>query len=384
MSYGLNAYGTTPYGTTGTASAPARTVVTHLLLAHVLAFAAGITTRVSRQTHPLGAHVVAFMASLSGTQETAWNACLVPPATTWEPELTATVADAYQTEVQALEPWAYYRLNEAGATGAGDMRDDSGNGRHGTYDARGITAFQQPGAMDGDYAIVAKGGKTGYNVAEVPNNADGGGGEGYPRMNFTIAFWCKPDRAINVAARAVAANGTGALSDEMRWIMYPQHGEDVGGGFAGFGVTVGTDGVCTAEHAGNYAPVRSLLEANLGENWVFVVVAVRQGGGAQHPDEVHKIYVNGVYGADFTPKTRYDESPDNGVYPFVSHNLGGHATVSGYGSAFTGPLDEFVIFDKALTPQQIADLYETQQSTASLNTDWSACGAPPSTVWSNC
>lgn len=274
------------------------------------------------------------------------------------------VPNAYRSVILDMKPWAYYRLNEAGASGPGDMIDASPNNRHGTYDPLAVKSFQVPGAVEGDYAIEAWGGKTDRAVASIPNQE---ATEGYPRLNFAVAFWCKPPQAINVAARAVATSGTGGLSDDMRWIMYPQHGETVSSGqnWAGFGVAVGTDGICTAEHTGLYFPVRSLLEAPLS-GWIFCVVNVQQGqvsSTLNDPMERHRIFVNGVYGADFTPKTRYEESPDNEINPFVSDNLAHGILRDTYGSGFTGPIDEFAIFNRVLTQAEITEIYEAQRYT---------------------
>ena len=70
----------------------------------------------------------------------------------------------YKAEVLKDAPIAYYRLGETSGT---TMNDSSGNGRHGTYSASGIT-LNQPSLVTGDTDTAADFAGTSAAVATVP------------------------------------------------------------------------------------------------------------------------------------------------------------------------------------------------------------------------
>jgi len=66
--------------------------------------------------------------------------------------------------------------------------------------------------------------------------------------NFSLELWCKPTSTITNATEATS--GFGAISGQ-RFAIEPYFGSSTD---AGAGVSVGTNGIVVAEHAGSYIP----------------------------------------------------------------------------------------------------------------------------------
>jgi hypothetical protein len=100
------------------------------------------------------------------------------------------------------------------------------------------------------------------NAADSPNR-------------FTFAAWIKPGDATTLVSEA--NRGVSGLSEKRNDALAAPHGDSFGGGgHAGCGLAVGTNGVCVFEHGANYfAP--TLVHAAPLPDWTHVTVVYRDG-----------------------------------------------------------------------------------------------------------
>ena len=93
--------------------------------------------------------------------------------------------------------------------------------------------------------------------------------------NLTQSFWVKPDGVISLPAQQL---GTIAL-DNQRWAIFPPQGTIARGeGFAGSGVSVGTNGVVVVQHWAFNAPaVLAWTSPQPLSNWTHIALSYRAG-----------------------------------------------------------------------------------------------------------
>ena len=93
--------------------------------------------------------------------------------------------------------------------------------------------------------------------------------------SFTVAAWIKPDAGTTLVKES--NTGIVGLSEPRNDVLAAPHGENFGGaGHAGFGLAVGTNGVCVFEHGADYyAP--TLVHAAPFTDWTHVAVVYRGG-----------------------------------------------------------------------------------------------------------
>jgi hypothetical protein len=116
-----------------------------------------------------------------------------------------------------------------------------------------------------------------------------------------------------------------------RYALFPQHLG--GGGEAGVGVSVGTNGVSVYEHATDYLPPLLVDDCPLS-GWNHVAIVYR--------NKQPTLYLNGVYQKAGCKSAKT-------VRP--AFNLGG--TPYGW---FAGKLDDVRVYDRALTDAEIQRL----------------------------
>jgi hypothetical protein len=150
------------------------------------------------------------------------------------------------------------------------------------------------------------------------------------QSSYTMEFWAWP-----TAARASTSEDTGGASgiSNQRYAIFPHHGVP---GFPGSGVSVGTNGISVFEHSDNYLPSLLVYDAPI-VGWTHIAVIYQN----QQP----ALYINGalartglVSGGDSHPSTCLGE-------------IG-----LGYGY-YAGFLDEVSIYNRALSPSEIAAIY---------------------------
>ena len=139
--------------------------------------------------------------------------------------------------------------------------------------------------------------------------------------SFTIELLVKPQAAFDL-------NEWGTSGQ--RYAVFPTHGGwAYGGGHAGVGVSVGTNGVAVYEHSDGYMPRIIWYPVPITE-WTHVAVIVK--------DRVSSLYVDGKFIGD-GPKSNYILHP----------SAGGDQTQHNYGP-FVGLIDEITIWNTAVLP----------------------------------
>ena len=219
-----------------------------------------------------------------------------------------------------LDPIAYYPFDQS-------IRDVSGHGNH-------LRAF-------GDGSIAWRTGKAG-SACHFDGTAQLGGACGNiaeSRGSFTIAFWVRPEKNIVDGFQQNDWLSYELWNADTPFAIYPSHGGNQPP--AGTGVAVGKNGIAVVEHTGNYFPVTIAYHASLGGRWTHVAVTVSANGP-------HQLYVNGqkaATGLDGGGRERFVRITSN-------TGIGGNPKW-----CFAGDLDEFMIFDRALSASEVRSIY---------------------------
>ncbi|NCC51840.1 MAG: hypothetical protein EOM20_11565 [Spartobacteria bacterium] len=145
--------------------------------------------------------------------------------------------------------------------------------------------------------------------------------------NFTIEFWVWP--TTGRTATPETNSGYAGLAGQ-RYALFPVHGGETG---AGLGVSVGVNGISVFEHGAGYLP--SLLVYNeTFSGWTHVAVV--------YENKQPCLYVNGAWVRTGLVSPRSPVSP---AFDFSG--------VHGY---YAGLLDEVTVYDRVLSPDEIAAL----------------------------
>jgi hypothetical protein len=224
--------------------------------------------------------------------------------------------------VEAIGPDApvqYLRLGEAGGMTA---LDGSGFGRTGAY--RGVIRYGQAGAInDGTTGVALDGTNGTYIDAGPPVFSVGLGG-------LSVEVWIKTTNGDGVR-RYIADNKAGASN------------------VAGMNVAM-QSGRIIAKVATGAAQVTAVgSRANLNDGvWHHVVAVLERNFDGVHDRLV--IYVDGVVDGTVTP-------PESGWNVTSTRNFEIGRQLSTNGFSFIGALDEWAVYDVALSATQIATHY---------------------------
>lgn len=150
---------------------------------------------------------------------------------------------------------------------------------------------------------------------------------------FTLALWVKPGAGIPLPEERKAP----VALQKQNWAVFaPQGQRQFGDGHAGAGVAAGQNGVVVFEHSARYAPAVITFPFDLKDRTHVAVV---------YCDGVPTLFVNG----------RKVRSGTKGPYIV-------HAALSAGGPAFRGERSGPMLFDRALTPDEIAALSNAEPS----------------------
>lgn len=165
--------------------------------------------------------------------------------------------------------------------------------------------------------------------------------------NYTYIIWALPDDTITLVSESNSGTvGTGG----QRWLIGAGLFGNTGGTTSGMGISMGTNGIQVAEHAGSYLPILSkydngnTVSGGLISTTKFTQVAVvTTTTGSVSGKPYHKIYINGAL-----VKSGLESSKST-----VYGNAGGPSI--GYGSygRFSGKIASVKLFNTALTDAQI-------------------------------
>jgi serine/threonine protein kinase len=151
---------------------------------------------------------------------------------------------------------------------------------------------------------------------------------------FTIELWASPAASRSETAEANSGN---LVPGDHRFAVFPDQGSiGYGGGHAGAGLSIGTNGVSVFEHADNYLPSRLVYSAPI-TGWTHVALV--------YSNRSPTLYVNGVFARGASA------SVNSFVHPGA--NLGGSLEQGpGYGN-YQGQLAEVRIWNTARTATEL-------------------------------
>lgn len=166
--------------------------------------------------------------------------------------------------------------------------------------------------------------------------------------DFIYTFWMKAEGTILLQEEA--NSGVAGLSDQ-RYVIFPAQGAGAWGtGHAGVGISAGINGISVFEHSDNYiAPLLVYQFDTTNDQWTYITV--------KYNNRTAFLYVNGVLiKQGLTSTFEVHPSLKNGA-------LGGDP----YGY-FKGSIDDFRVYNRALSSIEINNLY--------LENNWT----PPTTT----
>ena len=227
---------------------------------------------------------------------------------------------------------AEYRMDEASWSGtAKEVKDSTVNANHGVAVNGAITAPAKlcaGGAFDGT---------TNRHVAIPAKIQD------LVADTFTMMLWVKPGRSHELDSES--SWSTAGISGQ-NYALYPTLNTAKwnwdSSGYAGVGISAGTNGISVYEHAGSYMPpVLVWAGAVSSSGWTHVAVTYNNG--------LPSLYINGVF-----RKTGVKGSHANVVPTYIVGS-------AGYGNYSLG-VDEYKIFGGALSAADIAAVYANENS----------------------
>lgn len=221
-------------------------------------------------------------------------------------------AEGYpKSALKGLEYGLQLRLNMDG-----DWKDSSSYGRNGM--ASGAVSFTGD-AKYGSNAGSFNGGSVTWSY-----------GSSTTANNFTIAAWVKATTTHEIDPESTSGYpGTGG----QRYLFGANHG---GSTNSGAGISAGTNGISVYEHGDSYMPALAVYSGNIGTGWSHIAVT--------YTGKQPRIYLNGqLVRVGLT-------SPRANVYAPTQLGAGSY----GY---FPGTVDQVAIWDRALTQEEIARLY---------------------------
>lgn len=157
---------------------------------------------------------------------------------------------------------------------------------------------------------------------------------------FTMELWVDPTAPHQIDAETAGGAESGVAGQH--YAVYPLHGTACwGGGHAGVGISVGTNGVSIYEHAAEHMPA-VLVYAGEISGWTHIAVVYR--------DRVPSLFINGRLVRTGVPSGMRYVHPSAGraADRYVYGGIGGGPF--GY---FAGMIDDFRVWDRARPASEI-------------------------------
>jgi len=161
------------------------------------------------------------------------------------------------------------------------------------------------------------------------------------KNKFTVEFWARPTATHEIDGENTA--GFDGVTGQ-KYIMFPNWTNTTA---AGFGISLGTNGIAVYEHAAGYMPCLLSYSADLSD-WHHYAIVYEHGVSAP------KLYLDGVLVKTGIVSLRSDI--------FLSTDIGGGA----YGF-YEGFLDEIAIWDTVLSQDRIREKMHLTKLTAERN-----------------
>jgi len=151
-----------------------------------------------------------------------------------------------------------------------------------------------------------------------------------PSNNFSISFWTKAITTHGIDTES--ESGTAGSAGQKYVFGITNEGTN-----AGFGISLGTNGISVYGHGNSYLPPLAVASVSVGTGWRHIVVTVT--------NKQPRIYLDGALARTGLTCSK--------TYLYAPTRLGGDSTY-GY---FNGYVNDVCIFNSVLTPTQIGDLY---------------------------
>lgn len=269
------------------------------------------------------------------------------------------------TEESVGEAVVEYRFDDDAYSAGGQVTDSSGNDNHGTVPESvgviggkigtsatfsGSEYFQWEG--DNPHSL----GKDNYGVLMPANtrqtNTFSFGGWFRSSKDQEIDNAYDPDANLSPGKKDSGGNFLSPEEESKHWQYYKtkwagRYGQkyvaspDGTSDQAGAGLSYGANGIGVYEHLGdNNVPAMIVHESNMGTDWNHVVVV--------YNNRVSSLYVNG---------SLVDTGPVSMAQTVLSPTQLGH----GYWGFFNGQIDEFKLYDSALSSAQVQQLYDQEK-----------------------
>ena len=286
-----------------------------------------------------GASATSFTISLSGLiQNTTYN--LRPYAINSKGVLSYGTNVLFQTltitSANLLNGIvAYYPFN-------GNANDASGNSVNGTVNGP-ILASDRLNKINSAYNFLNGGYvRTSKPILNVFNN-------------FTISFWALTKNQAPLKLQGFTSNQVSDADGPP--IVHPTHGLSWDSQSAGVGVIFGTNQIQIIEHADNYLYFPLVYSGNF-TNWNHITLV--------YENHIPKLFVNGTLVVIGIQSPKQLIRPSNGSEGWAAYSESGFGKSFAPGAfnsskQFTGLIDDYAIWNRVLTANEIKDLYNTYE-----------------------
>jgi hypothetical protein len=227
----------------------------------------------------------------------------------------------------------YWNLETVGPTYTYDLSENSIDGVH-------LSGFSENSStpIRGQYGVF-----NGINIGIESNTY-------LPSVknDFSYALWTYPMETHQIDLETIFGSNTGLVGQH--YGIFPDHGQDYYGSIddAGSGISIGTNGVSIYEHTASHLRSNLVWNESSLDGWTHVAIV--------YSNRTPSLYINGIY-----QKTGI-QSPKLRVHP--SLNLDGDSSSYGH---FNGYLDEYVVFNRTISPQEVLSLYNSQLNDLEFN-----------------
>lgn len=322
----------------------------HRRVVRSVAAPAGAARRVSpvrRFAARVAAVAVGLVALVAPTSQAAFSAATQVTTNTW----TAGVYN-YTSEVNALGPWLYWKLDDPITGRNPPAADSSGNGRPGVYSRPNSWTAQITGALPDQTPNLAalSAGVTPTNNPSCIFTAQNGDGLAAPGpAAYTLVVWFRtaPGYANGGKLLGLESSRTG-LSNSNTGGKYDRMLYMDGAGHVWFGVWRTSIGQAVA--------ISSPSSYNDG-NWHMAAATMNATSGMTLYVDGQPVATNPNTESETETTTSYWRAGCGNLAGWAANWLGPNPPAAQTNYAFAGGLDEVAVWLRALTATDIADLY---------------------------
>ena len=206
----------------------------------------------------------------------------------------------------------------------GNANDESGNNNHGIVTGATLTTDRNGKANCAYNFDGVKSSNISFNNLTVKNE-------------FTVSIWAKATRTSGGSYKEtnVCYPSSSSILSQQNWLLLPPHGGN--GVSLGVGIAFGTDKIIVAEHCSNLLVPRAISEVNR-LNYSHILL--------KYNATTFELYVDN--------KKIISKSVNCSNVPKILGNTFGTLY---YSPEFSGVIDDIAIYNRALTEQEISQIY---------------------------